>query len=113
MDPSPTQRDSTGPRVSADAHAMMLFEAHKKSIALAYVLWWFLGWAGGHRFYLGRGGSAVLMLLLWVLGGALSFVLIGYPLLLAAAVWWLLDAFMIPGWISEHNERLAAELAQR
>lgn len=39
-----------------------------KSTGAAYLLWLFLGGAGGHRFYLGRSGSGAVMLILFILG---------------------------------------------
>ena len=53
----------------------------------AYLLWFFLGVIAAHRFYLGRPGSALLMILAWCL-----FVVPG-------AIWWIVDAFMIPGMV--------------
>ena len=50
------------PAVSGDARAMMMFEANKKSVVVAYLLWFFFGWAGGHRFYAGKIGSGVAQL---------------------------------------------------
>lgn len=54
-----------------------------KSKATAYLLWLFLGLLGGHRYYLGRKGSGFLMTI--TLGGL--------------GIWWLVDAFLIPGMI--------------
>src|ERR1044071_5935619 len=96
--------------VSDDARAMMMFEANKKSVLLAYALWFFLGWAGGHRFYTGRILSGLIMLVLWLVGTGLAWILVGYLLLIPAGIWWLIDAFLIPGWINEANSRLAVEL---
>ena len=41
-----------------------------KSSGIAYVLWFFLGCFGAHRFYLGKTGSAVAQVVLWI-GGIL------------------------------------------
>ena len=38
-----------------------------KSTLVAYLLWWFMGWAGVHRFYLGRVKSGLAHLLLVVI----------------------------------------------
>lgn len=75
-----------------------------KSIVLAYLLLFFVGYLGGHRFYLGRPYSAVTQLLLFLMGWVLHFVLIGYPILLALLIWLIVDAFLIPGIIQEHKE---------
>ncbi len=84
-----------------------------KSIGVAYLLWLFLGGVGGHRFYLGRTGSAVAMLLLTVGGLLLTAIGIGFALLLAVGIWALVDAFLIPGMVSAHKNQVRNDLLQR
>jgi len=67
--------------------AQSAYEDRKTSLVVAYLLWFFLGAWGAHRFYLGRKGSAIAMLIL-----GLTFV--G---LLVTGIWALVDAFLIPG----------------
>jgi len=86
--------------LSNDTRALMLFEANKKTALIAYVLWFFLGLFGGHNFYLRRTGVAVAQLIL-------SLTLIG---MLVTMVWVLVDAFLIPGWVRNENNLLAAQL---
>lgn len=62
-----------------------------KSVALAYVLWFFLGYLGIHRMYCGRIGSGIGMLACTVIGGLTSFMLVGHLLLFIVGVWWLVD----------------------
>lgn len=105
---------STRPAVSGDAQAMMMFEANKKSIAVSYVLWVFLGGFGGHRFYNGKTGSAVAQLLLTIFGILfLAAYGLGLLLLVPTGIWVLVDAFLIPGWIRNHNSLLAMQLGGR
>ena len=52
-----------------------------KSIVLAYVFWFFLGFFSAHRFYL-RDGGAVFQLIL-------NFLVVGL-------IWTLIDVFLIP-----------------
>lgn len=66
-----------------------------KSLVVAYLLWWFLGWAGVHRFYLGRAGSGLAQLILFAIGVVTALFFVGYILLSIWAVWWLLDAFFV------------------
>jgi len=75
-----------------------------KNIIVAYLLWWFLGFLGIHRFYLARAGSGIVMLLLFVLGVVTAVFVIGYILLLAWFIWWALDAYFIYKIVSEVNE---------
>jgi TM2 domain-containing membrane protein YozV len=94
----------------ADARAMMRYDANRKSVLVAYLLWFFLGGFGLHRFYLGRIVSGLAMLLIGLVSGALTFVLIGYVGLAFILLWWLLDALLIPGMARRSNERLIAEI---
>lgn len=89
----------------------MMYDANRKSVGAAYLLWFFLGSLGGHRFYTGRTGSAIAMLALAVLGFAFSVAGVGFALLLAVAIWAIVDAFLIPGWIRSANMLLAATLS--
>ncbi len=74
------------------------YDAQKKSIVTAYVLWLFLGFLGVHRFYLGHPGSGFAQVLL-SLGGFVS----GGLLWTVLGVWWLVDAFLIPGQTEQRN----------
>ena len=87
--------------VSSDARAMMMYEANKKSIVVAYLFWFFLGMFGAHRFYFGKTGSAIaqLILTITVIGSVVTF------------VWIIIDAFMIPDWLRSQNTMLAAQIA--
>lgn len=82
--------------LSRDTQAMLTFQSRKKSVAAAYVLWLVFGLLGAHRFYLGRSGSAVLMLLL-------SLSVVG---LIVTVFWALFDLFLIPGMADDRNDEL-------
>ncbi|WP_051212203.1 TM2 domain-containing protein [Rubritepida flocculans] len=99
------------PRPSPDAIARMRYDAAAKSPLIAYLLWFFLGYGGVHRMYLGRWISGILMLLLFGLSLLLTLVLIGYLGLGLIALWWVIDALLIPGMARRANERLIARLA--
>jgi TM2 domain-containing membrane protein YozV len=101
------------PGVSGDARALMMFEANKKSIAVAYFLWLLFGYAGGHRFYAGKTVSAVAQLLLLIVGAILAVAVVGVFLLIGLAIWVIVDAFLIPGWIRNHNSLLAMQLGRQ
>ncbi|MCE6951557.1 TM2 domain-containing protein [Cereibacter sphaeroides] len=87
----------------------------KKSTLVAYLLWFFTGGLGGHRFYLGRTGSAVGMIALTVLGLLTSVIYVGLILLVIVGIWVLVDAFLIPGMIEsltrDARVRISDELA--
>ncbi len=81
-----------------NTRARLQFEAQRKSTGAAYLLWFFLGWFGAHRFYLGQTGTGIVQLLLGLLGWLPLF--LGWIVL---GVWWLIDAFLIPGIIERSN----------
>lgn len=76
----------------------LMFEANRKSTGASYLLWFFLGNIGAHRFYLGRTKSGVGMLLLLLLGWIPLF--LGWAVL---GLWWVVDAFLIPDIIRHEN----------
>ena len=86
--------------VQAEAYASSM----RKETSVAYLLWFFLGQFGAHRFYLGKAGSAVAMLLIFLISIPLVFVFVGYLGFFTVFVWWIVDAFLIPGWIRTHND---------
>ena len=70
--------------------------AQRKSMLLAYVLWFFLGVLSIHRFYLEKPRSAILQVLL-------NVVVVGL-------VWTLFDVFLIPSMVREHDNRVREQL---
>ena len=84
----------------------LLYDAQKKSITAAYVLWLFVGFLGIHRFYLGRSGTGFAQLLL-TFGGFAS----GGLLWAVLGVWWLVDAFLIPGMTERRNLAMLEKLS--
>ena len=68
----------------------------KPSTGVAYLLAIFLGVLGAHRFYLGRAGTGVIMLLI-------SLTFFG---LVITSIWTLIDLFIIPGMIRSKVEAL-------
>lgn len=82
-----------------------------RSALVAYLLWFFLGFFGAHRFYLGRWGSGLVQLVLFGIGSALTFLLVGYLPLALLGLWWLLDALLIPGMISSDNALLRWQIS--
>ncbi|CAH0130370.1 hypothetical protein SRABI130_00283 [Pseudomonas sp. Bi130] len=72
----------------------------QKSTGVAYLLWFLLGGFGGHRFYLGKTGTAVAQLIITIVG---FFTLIP---LIVTGIWLLVDLFLIPGIIREHSEKV-------
>ena len=90
---------------------LMQYDANKKSVLISYLLWFFFGWLGGHRFYLGKSGSAIALLLLTLTGAITSWFFIGFLILLVPAIWLTVDAFLIPGMVRDTNNNLIQMLA--
>lgn len=96
--------------LSADTQAMMTFESNKKSTGTAFLFWFFLGGFGGHRFYLGRTGSAVTQLILALLGWTTIWFGVGLIFLIPLGIWLLVDAFTLSGMVQSHNNALMVRL---
>ncbi|VAW57747.1 hypothetical protein MNBD_GAMMA07-281 [hydrothermal vent metagenome] len=77
-----------------------------KNLFIAYLLWWFLGWAGVHRYYLGRIKTGIAQLLLLIIGSIMAFFVIGYALVFAWFIWWALDAYFTYKMVQEENVKL-------
>lgn len=93
-------------RPSDDTIARLRFEAEARSAPIAYLLWFFLGYGGVHRMYLGRWISGLVMLAIFSLSLLLTLVLIGYIGLGFIILWWVTDALLIPGMVQGANNRL-------
>lgn len=96
---------------SIDTQLAMRYDAEKKSVLIAYLLWFFLGGLGVHRFYGGATGSGAAMLVIFIVSFVLSFVLVGFAGFIVLILWWLVDAFLTYSMIQSHNSRLAAQLS--
>lgn len=99
---------SAGSGSSSDMTRLMYFEANKKSTGVAYLLWFFLGMLGAHRFYLGQTGSAVAQLVITLGSLVLSVVVIGLITIWISVIWVLIDIFLIPQMAREYNNKLLA-----
>ena len=103
--------------MSLDTQQFMLIEQRvaneSKSTGAAYLLWLFLGGVGGHRFYLGKIKSGLLMLAIFCLGWLTLFIGVGAFLLAIVGIWALIDAFLIPGMIQQQKESVRASLTNQ
>ena len=92
------------------SRSVLEYEAQRKSVLVAYLLWFFLWFLAGHRFYAGKPLSAIGQLLLHAIGWATAVILVGYVFLAIWAVWWVIDALLIPGWIRDRNMEIVRSL---
>lgn len=68
-----------------------------KSMVVAYVLWFFLGQLGVHRFYLGKTTTGIVQAALTVIGWLTVIMFIGWAFLAVLWIWLIVDLFLIPG----------------
>lgn len=99
--------DKNGPSspVSNDTLAMMQFQSNAKSTGIAYLLLFFFGTLGVHRYYLGKIGIGVLMTVCFIAG---LFLLV--PLIVPAVIA-LYDLFTLPSQVRAYNADLMNRLA--
>lgn len=67
-----------------------------RTVLVAYLLWFFLGFLSGHRFYLHRPGTAIAQILL-------NCIVIGFVCV-------VVDVFLIPGMVRNENAKLRNDL---
>ena len=111
----------------SDVERKMHFEVSKKSTMIAYVIWLFFAGLAGHRFYLRRFGSAVLMLLfsvvviVLIMGAVVTSSLnldeMAEAMFVSAVIvsivpliWIFVDLFLIPGIARRYNNDLIDRL---
>jgi TM2 domain-containing membrane protein YozV len=90
---------------------IMEYDALSKSTVLAYILWFFLGFLGAHRMYSSRALSGIAQLAVHGIGWLTTPILIGWVFIGLWAVWWVIDAFLIHGWIRDFNLGIARRLS--
>ncbi|HCJ53522.1 MULTISPECIES: TM2 domain-containing protein [Glutamicibacter] len=78
---------------------------NQKNTLVAYVLWFFLGQLGIHKFYLGQVVAGIVYLALGIIGWATTFILIGWVPLGVLWVLLIIDIFTIPGTVARINQR--------
>lgn len=82
----------------------LLFLNRKKSLPVAYVLWFLLFGIGAQRFYLSRVMSGIVILACTV--GSIGFP----PLFLVTVIYALIDLFLLPSMVRARNLEIARSL---
>lgn len=95
------------PKLTPDQARIELMTLASKSTGTAYLLWFIGGIGGYHRFYLGRVPSAIAMILTFYASVITTLIVIGFVGLFGLFVWWIVDAFLISGWVDRRNKRIA------
>ena len=83
-----------------------------KSTTAAYLLWFFLGAIGIHKFYVGKAGMGVLYIILTTIGVATVSFVVGFIPIAIVGILLLVDLFTLPNQIREANENAAEELGK-
>lgn len=81
----------------------------KKSVGIAYLLWFFFGGLGGHNFYVGKPMLGAAQLFGYILGLAMYFtdsLIVAGLLFIALGISLILDLCFIPARINAHTERM-------
>ncbi len=79
--------------------------ANQKSTLVAYLLWFFLGQLGIHKFYLNKTFMGLTYLGLGVLGWATTLFFVGWFFLAVLWIMLIIDIFTIPGSVAKINNR--------
>ncbi|MGB0575697.1 MAG: TM2 domain-containing protein [Alphaproteobacteria bacterium] len=86
---------------------IMRYDANKKSLLIAYLLWFFFGVAGGHRLYIGskKIGIAMLVYTLITIIPVISTVF-ALILWIPQVIICLIDLFKLPSFVRGFNNNL-------
>lgn len=76
----------------------------RKSTLIAYLLWFFLGGLGAHKFYLGRMAAGVVYVIIFLSMWAIPLAVF------VLAIWWLVDLVTIPWQVRAYEERLEMDI---
>ena len=79
------------------------------NIFIAYAIWFFLGFLGIHRMFLGQN-KGVIMLIVTIVSYFTLIFFIGAIGLTVMLVWWIYDAIQIPRWINEKKDALRMKI---
>jgi TM2 domain-containing membrane protein YozV len=85
-------------------------EKHKKSTGLTYVLWFFLGVLGIHKFYLGKTGMGIVYLILGIPVWISMFLPFAVVLAIPLVILLIIDLFTIPRQVRKAHEKAEARI---
>ena len=109
--------DSIGLLKQLDEKELLIYNAEiqkvRKSTGVAYLLYFFFGGIGAHKFYLGQPGWGCM----YILGAVSVLIGMGLPPVLVLALPWsialFIDLFTIPGQNRKLQEKEGDKIAQR
>ncbi|RXJ98811.1 hypothetical protein CRU98_08590 [Arcobacter sp. CECT 8986] len=81
------------------------------NVVLSYILWWFLGFLGVHRFYT-KQSLAWIYIVGFVLGVITTFIFIGYLILFALFILWVYDGIKLNSIVKKYNLEILEKYEQ-
>jgi|GEM_PF-2199740 len=110
--------------MQSGAYADMSRAPKGKNLVLAYALWFFFGWLGAHRYYVGHILKGVLFLVGTIIAIALSasnamdseskfpiaLTIIGGVIGFIVFVFWVIDAFKLPKLVAATGREVAGKV---
>lgn len=79
-----------------------------KSVGISYLFFLLLGGFGAHQFYLRNYGVAIGQIFLWWGGWITAAFFVGFVMIAAVAIWWLIDLFTLPSQTEAVNASIRA-----
>lgn len=82
------------------------------NVYIAYALWFFLGWLGAHRLYLGKFITGFLMMAIFFVGSSTWWLFVGWIFWAIWGIWWIIDVFLVGVYVDKNlqKERFKDEL---
>lgn len=90
---------------------LMMYDAKKRSTLIAYLFWFFLGWVGAHRFYIGKHLTGLLYIAAQVAAWMHMKNTQSFLWFILIAAFWLIDGVLIPFLVRKQNVKIVSGLS--
>ena len=99
-------------RVEKIALLQMHYSTRAKSVSTTYVLWFFLGFWGIHRFYLGQSQLGIMTIGACIVLSILAMFTFGISLI-PLGIWWIIELFTLVGTVRSINLAIEEDLRRQ
>lgn len=99
-------------KVEKIALLQMHYSTRAKSVSTTYVLWFFLGFWGIHRFYLGQQQLGVMTIGACIVLSILAMYTFGISLI-PLGIWWIIELFTLVGTVRSINLAIEEDLRRQ
>lgn len=89
------QRNPFAPTYGINQQATTVI-VRQKSLLIAYLLWFFLGWLGLHKLYLRQPFMALFYVILFAIGSTTWHIILGIPFIVLWGLLMFIDIFTMP-----------------